>query len=143
MAIVMQPKFPVPDRSKQPMRAAKDHDGILDVGWCEGVLSDGRTFRGEMWAQDQVSVLTLFFSAIDLEQMQAEDMRHLVEREGLVLFRKTGASYCAAAILIDDSGNRLWSVNIVVGDEERLYLDKSVSVFPYSTCGGVNSMFRR
>jgi hypothetical protein len=61
MAIALQPRFPIPDRSKQPVRAEKDEDGVVDIGWCDGVLSDGRPFRAEMWAQDQVSCLTIFF----------------------------------------------------------------------------------
>jgi hypothetical protein len=55
MAIALQPKFPVPDRSKQPVRSTKDEKGVIDIGWCDGALSDGRAFRAEMWAQDQIS----------------------------------------------------------------------------------------
>ncbi len=67
MAIAIQPKLPIPDRTKQAIRSTKDQDGVIDIGWCDGVLSDGRAFRAEMWAQDQVSMLTFFFSSIGLE----------------------------------------------------------------------------
>ena len=67
MAIALQPKFPIPDRTKQPVRSTRDEDGVIDIGWCEGVLSDGRAFRAEMWAQDQISMLTLFFSTAGFE----------------------------------------------------------------------------
>jgi hypothetical protein len=60
MAIALQPKYPTPDRSKQRVHFTKDEDGVIDVGWCDGALSDGRAFRAEMWAQDQVSLLTVF-----------------------------------------------------------------------------------
>jgi hypothetical protein len=41
----------------------KDEDGVIDIGWCEGILLDGRAFRAEMWAQDQISMLRHCFSA--------------------------------------------------------------------------------
>ena len=63
MAIALQPKFPSSDRSKQTIHFTKDEDGVIDIGWCDGILSDGRAYRAEMWAQDQMSLLTIFFRA--------------------------------------------------------------------------------
>ena len=85
----------------------KDQDGVIDIGWCDGVLSDGRAFRAEMWAQDQVSMLTFFFSTIGLEDMDTETMKRFVEQEGLSSFRSSGPSYCSAALFIDDGGNQV------------------------------------
>ena len=140
MAIAIHPKFPIPDRTKRPILFTKDQDGVIDVGWCEGVLSDGRAFRAEMWAQDQVSSLTFFFSTFGLEDLDQEAMKRLVEHEGLVSFR-SGPSYCAAAKYIDCAGNQVWSVNIVVGDEDQTYIDNSVPIFPYPRDGEPNTMF--
>ena len=68
----------------------KDEDGVIDIGWCEGVLSDGRAFRAEMWAQDQISMLTLFFSTAGLETLEPDAMKRFVEKECLVTFKKNG-----------------------------------------------------
>ena len=114
MAIVLQPQFPVPDRSRQPVRILKDESGMIDIGWCEGVLSDGRAFRAEMWAQDHVSSLTIFFSTLGLEALDPEEICALVEQEGLVSFEAGAESYCASDKYVDNSGQELWSVNIVV-----------------------------
>jgi hypothetical protein len=141
MAIALQPRFPIPDRTRQPIRSMKDQDGVIDVGWCDGVLSDGRAFRAEMWAQDQVSMLTVFFSTIGLENLDAEEMKRFVEQEGLVSFRKTGPSHCATAVFIDDGGNQFWSVNVLVGDEDQTYIDSSAPIFPFSTIGEPNTIF--
>lgn len=141
MAIALQPKFPIPDRAKRPIRSAKDEDGVIDVGWCDGVLADGRAFHAEMWAQDQVSVLTVFFSTVGLEDLDQETIKHLVEQEGLVSFKEDVPSYCKAAQFVDDGGNRVWSVNIVVGDEDRTYIGDSIPIFPYSKVGEPNTMF--
>ena len=48
MAIGLQPKFPVPDRLKQPVHSTRDEERVIDIGWCDGALSDGRAFRAEM-----------------------------------------------------------------------------------------------
>jgi len=140
MAIALKTKFPIPSRAGIPVRFEKDADGVIDVGWCEGVLTDGRAFRGEMWAQDQVSVLTFFFSVIDLEQLDAAAIRSLVEREALVAFREAGPTYCDGVVFVDGAGRRLWSVNVVVGDEDETYIVGSVPFFPYSR-SGPNTVF--
>jgi hypothetical protein len=141
MAIAIQPKLPIPDRTKQAIRSTKDQDGVIDIGWCDGVLSHGRAFRAEMWAQDQVSMLTFFFSSIGLEALDAEGMKRFIEQEGLLSFRRSGPSYCSAAPFIDDGGNQVWSVKIVVGGEDQTYIDNSVPIFPYSRVGEPNTMF--
>lgn len=139
MAIALHPKFPIPDRSRQQVRRTKGEDGVIDVGWCDGALSDGRAFRAEMWAQDQVSMLTFFFSVVGLENLSNDEMTALVVREGLVAFRE-GPRYCGVRAYPDDAGNVLWSVNIVVGDEDHTYLSDSVPIFGYSKIGEPNAM---
>ena len=141
MAIALQPKFPIPDRTREPIRSTKDEDGVLDIGWCEGILSDGRAFRGEMWAQEQVSSLTFFFSTIGLENLEQDAMKHFVEKEGLVTFKKSDPNYCEAVLFQDNGGNQVWSVNIVVGDDDETFINGSITFFPYSKVGGPNTFF--
>ena len=109
----------------------KDEDGMIDIGWCEGVLSDGRAFRAEMWAQDQVSSLTFFFSTIGLETLEQDEMKHFVEKEGLVTFKKSGPTYCQALPFRDDGGNQVWCGQYRRGGRRRdlhrqLYSDLSL-----------------
>jgi len=143
MAIVLQPKFPIPDRSKQAARSTKDEDGVVDIGWCDGALSDGRAFRAEMWAQDQISMLTIFFSTIGIIEFHQDAIRQFVQNEGLVSFADNAdQKYCSAMKFTDDAGNQLWSVNVVVGDEDNTYITNSISIFPYSKIGEPNTMFQ-
>jgi len=141
MAIAFQPKFPIPDRTNRPIRTVKDEDGVIDIGWCDGVLSDGRGFRAETWAQDQVTVLTVLFSVVGLAGLDQAAMKRFIEQEQLVAFGATGPRYCTAAMFTDEAGNQFWSVNIVVGDDEETYIAGSVPVFPYSRVGEPNTMF--
>lgn len=142
MAIALQPKFPIPDRSKQTVHFKKGEEGVLDVGWCDGVLSDGRAFRAEMWAQDQISMLTIFFSTVGMKELDAAAIRQLVHKEQLVLFGENESQrHCTATKFTDDAGNEVWSVNIVVGDDENTFIRDSVPIFPYSKVGEPNTVF--
>jgi hypothetical protein len=107
-----------------------------------GRSSDGRAFRAEMRAQDQISMLTLFFSTAGLESLEPDAMKRFVEEECLITFKKNGPTHCDAALFRDDGGNQFWSVNIVVGnDDDRTFIDNSVPIFPYSNIGEPNTIF--
>jgi hypothetical protein len=141
MAIALQPKYPIPDRSDQSPQFVRDEDGCLDIGWCDGVMTDGRPFRAEMWAQEGVSMLTIFFSTKDLSDLDDARILNLVVDEGLVAFRTRADAFCEARRFINHAGQELWSVGIVVGDDENSFLTGSVPTFPYSKAGGPNTMF--
>jgi hypothetical protein len=141
MAIVLQPKFPIPDRSKQTVHFSRDEDGIVDVGWCDGVLFDGRPFRAEMWAQDQVSMLTFFFSRAGIDDVDTDALVRVLESEGLFKFRKADARNGNAVKIDDDAGNPIWSVNIMIGNEDESFLEHAVPIFRYSQDGEPNTMF--
>ena len=140
MAIALQPKFPVPDRSKQPVRRVKNEEGEIDIGWCDGVLSDGRAFRAEMWAQDQISVLTIYFSVADFPDMDDTEMKRFVETERLCKFKDGSPQHCSASKITDDAGNHMWSVNVAVGNDEGTFISDSVPIYPYSKIGEPNSI---
>ena len=122
MSIALQPKFPIPDRSKQTIHLTKDEDGVIDIGWCDGVLSDGRAYRAEMWAEDQISLLTIFFSSIGMEEFDTEQIRRLIQIEGLVSFVENGQQRCTALKFTDDAGNGVWSLNSSLVMKRRLSL---------------------
>jgi hypothetical protein len=126
------PKYPKPDRSDQVRKLTKDEHGVIDIGWCDGVISDGRPFVAEMWAQDGISMLTIFFSSEGIDHLTSDQLKDLVAKEGLVTFRAENESYCEAAEHEDRVGNAMWSINIVVGSEDETFLTGSVPIFAYS-----------
>src|SRR5919108_979088 len=109
--------YPKPDRSAfQPNFVKTPENDVLDIGWNEGQLTDGRPYRMEFWCQDQVSVLTYFFSTKGLENATNAELKALLVREGLVSF-VSDRQYVSGAQLTDASGHEMWSVNVVVGDD--------------------------
>jgi hypothetical protein len=53
-----------------------------------------------------------------------------VERVGLIRFL-TGKRYCSSRKIKDDSGNELWSINVVVGVEDQLLVEPSTRLQGY------------
>ena len=74
-----------PDRSSYiPNRAKTEDNDQLDIGWNEGVLSDGRPYRIELWAQDQITSATIFLSTEGLETYSNAQFAELLERERVI-----------------------------------------------------------
>jgi hypothetical protein len=110
--------YPKPDRSDhQPNPKKEGEKDWIDIGWADGVLSDGRPFTMELWAQDQTTFIQCFFSAIGLEELDRGQLQGLLEREGLVRF-VSEKRFAGGRLITDRSGNRMWEINIVVGDDE-------------------------
>jgi hypothetical protein len=124
-------KYPKPDRStRKPNFSKTPENDALDLAWQEGILTDGRAYRAEHWCQDQFSVLTFFISTIGLENSTKDDFKRLLVSENLINF-KPGPNYLEARKIIDDSGNEMWSINVVVGDDENTFVEGGVKLNPY------------
>ena len=94
--------FPAPDRSNYVRRRqSSPEDGSVDIGWDAGVLSDGRLWRAEAWAESGMTILTFFFSSLGLEQATDADLAAMLTREGLVRFRSAPGG--AKGVVIDDA----------------------------------------
>lgn len=127
----MRSAYPAPDRSGfEPNFTKSSESDVIDIGWAEGVLSDGRPWWLECWAQDQVTCLTIFVSRIDLSLTDDPSVAQFLEREGLLRF--TGQQrYATAAAVEDQSGHQMWSINVVVGDEDHVFVADTPGIRPY------------
>jgi hypothetical protein len=119
--------YPSPDRSGYKPGQSRD---VKDIGWGEGVLVDGRPYRAECWAEGGVTVLTFFFSTRTLEDADKEALTSLLVQSGVVSFVGEDR-FGGCATMVDGSGNEMWSVNVVIGDEDRLYARSAVELQPY------------
>ena len=51
-----------------------DEDGVMDVGYKTGTMSDGRTYRLECWRMDEMLMLTVLFPNEGLSAYSRADM---------------------------------------------------------------------
>jgi hypothetical protein len=125
--------FPAPDRSDfVPITTKSAENDLLDIGWNSGILSDSRPFRMECWAQDGVTMLTFFIPAKENETGGDDYFAGLLQSEGLVTFNP-GPRYVSGAKFRDRSGNLVWSVNVVVADDEDTFVSSSPMLHRYET----------
>ena len=116
-------KFPVPCRVDYvPSPYEPDEDGVQDVGYYNGRLSDGRAYRLECWRMDDMLMLTVMFSDLCLDGYRREDMPLLLEAEEIVRF--TGESHkLQAARTEDDRGQNVWAINLLLANKKSTYAE--------------------
>lgn len=100
--------YPKLDRSDfHPNFKKIEQNDAVDIGWSEGVLSDGRACRAECWAIDQVTMLTFFSSDKNIETASTVGLNNLLIKEGLIEFL-TDKNVTAVRKFNDPVGNTLW-----------------------------------
>lgn len=116
-------KFPVPCRVDYvPSPYEPDEDGVQDVGYYNGRLSDGRAYRLECWRMDDMLMLTVMFSDLCLEGYRREDMPLLLEAEEIVRFTGGGRKLQAARTE-DDRGQNVWAINLLLANKKGTYAE--------------------
>lgn len=123
-------KYPTPDRSYHSKSFQRNEYGEIDIGHNSGVTSDGRPYLAEMWARDSISVVTIFISAMDIEDYSEEDLLKYLELEGLIRFLSDNRNI-GASKFVDSSGNQLWSLNIAIGVDDETYADTGFGIKSY------------
>ena len=128
MVVELALTFPKPDRSDySPNFKKKEENDTVDIGWAEGVMADGRPYRAECWAQDQMTCLSIMFASEGFEGATTNDILDFLEIQKIVGFRGEKRPI-AVRPFKDARGNDLLLVNLVVGDEEELYIDDKLSL---------------
>lgn len=116
-------KFPVPCRVDYvPSPYEPDEDGVQDVGYLNGQLSDGRAYRLECWRMDDMLMLTVMFSDLCLAAYKREDMSLLLEAEKLVRFTGEGRKLQAART-VDDREQAVWAINLMLANKKGTYAE--------------------
>ena len=123
--------FDTPDRSDLvPNHRPTDENDVVDVGWCNGVLSDGRPYRAEYWVQEQLTLVTFLFSTSGIENYSDEQHSHLIEAENLIEFRGDKRSV-GSMVIKDASENEMWSITFCIQDPYETYLDTNLKFNNY------------
>jgi len=119
--------YPMIDRSN--INFFDDPD-VHNIGYHEGVLSDGRPYRLECWAMDQITNITVFTSTIDLEKSSRKQVLDYLENEG-IFTRLNGEDYGYVTKFEDSKGNEFFSVNLVIADDEEMFFRSDIPLMPF------------
>lgn len=124
-------KFPVPCRVDYvPSPYEPDEDGVQDVGYYNGRLSDGRAYRLECWRMDDMLMVTVMFSDLGLSAYRRADMPLLLEAEAILRF--TGdVRKLQATRTEDDRGQAVWAVNLMLANKKGTYAELLVELNRY------------
>jgi len=93
-------------------------------------LSDGRPYYIECWAEDQLTMLTFFFSTSGIDKYTETMLKELLVEEKYVQFIKKDAPV-SVMHFIDASENELWSVNVCIGTEDEIFANDLISLRAY------------
>ena len=129
---MLMKKFAAPCRVNYvPSPYEPDEDGVMDVGYKNGVMSDGRPFRLECWRMEEMLMLTVLFSSQGLSAYSRADMPLLLEGEEILRFVGTGKPKLQAAQTTDDVGQNMWALNLMLANNKGTYAELLVQLHSY------------
>ncbi|MCD8198702.1 MAG: hypothetical protein LUD24_00740 [Phascolarctobacterium sp.] len=124
-------EFPIPRRINYiPSPLEPDEDGVLDIGFHCGNLKDGRPYRLECWAMDEIIMVTVMFSDMNIRSYLRQDMYDLLKQEKLVDYI-SGKKPLQFARTHDDAGNSMWMLNIMLADGKGRYAKLKIKLQSY------------
>ncbi len=127
--------LPMVDHADRLFPGRSEH-GEYNVGWNAGEYEKGRPFFAECWAEDGVTMLTIFVSAQGMEETTAEQLDEHFRRIG---FYKAVSEDRGMECLRfkDDAGNEFFSLNLLVGAEDDVFME-GAPILPYSELNALN-----
>ena len=108
-----------------------DEDGVMDVGYLTGTMSDGRPFRLECWRMEEMLMLAVLLSSQGLSAYSRADMPLLLEGEEILRFVGTGKPKLQAAQTTDDVGQNMWALNLMLANNKGTYAELLVQLHSY------------
>lgn len=106
--------------------STKGSDDTTNIGFAQGVFSDGRPFHAECWATEGITLLTFFFSAFGLENFKNKDFVEYLMSEGVIELIEGKFPSCGPGVFFDDSKHKMYSVSIAIGNEDGLLVDSEM-----------------
>ena len=104
---------------------------VVNIGWNCGLMEGGRPYFSEFWAMDYLSMLSVFISSIGIENLSPAEVDALCEKNRV--YHRINVSWVPTVKpFTDTKGNAFYSVNLIVGDEERVYVDGTSTHYPFS-----------
>ncbi len=112
-------------------------DGDVNIGWDVGILDGKRPYFCEAWASG-FTVLTYFISTKGIEDYTVEQLEDLLKENGIVWYVGERIYKMSLARFTEGSGNEFFSINIIVGDDDGVYIDGGI-IFSLSRLNEYNS----
>lgn len=123
--------YPIPTRIDYvPSPYEPDEDGVLDVGYYTGALSDGRAYRLECWQMDDMVMVTIMFSNLGLTAYNKQDMFYLLELEDILTF-KAEYKKIQCTQTYDDAENKVWALNIMLKNAKAEFAELQLTLKRY------------
>lgn len=129
--------YPLIDHANRIFPKRNEEYGDWNIGWSCGLLDARRPYFMECWAVDGITLLTIFISTRDFENIPPEDLDALLE-ERKIYHKLPNSRKPQVKSFTDDSGNSFYSVNVVVGDEESTYVDDSAGIYSFAILNEYN-----
>ena len=98
-------------------------DKEYNLGWDAGLLTPDRPYFLEAWATCGITMLTYFVSAKGIEDASTEDLVKMLTDAKLFRLLDPEKPRTSVMKFEDSTGEEFFSINVVVGDEEGLYLE--------------------
>jgi len=107
-------------------RLPDSNEDTKNIGFAQGVFSDGRPFHAECWAADGATHLTFFFSTNGCENWEKDEIVNYPVSEEVIELVEGKPCYCGVGIFCDDSQHKMFSATITIGDEDELFVDSKM-----------------
>lgn len=125
-------QYPQVDRSDfVPNFNGRAGDDVVDVGWAEGLLNDGRPYRLECWAMAGSTGVTLFLAEAGLESGGPLEINALLETSGVI------TNYIPQEIsvlrFVDPAGTPCLSISyLVASEDDEFFAEAHPPLKPYN-----------
>ena len=121
--------LPIVDHAWQTFPVRNEFDEV-NIGWNAGLIDGKRPYFCECWA-DGCTVITYFISTKGIEDYTVGQLEEMLSNADIISYNCQEHYEASAMTFTDHSGNEFYSVNMVVGDEEKTYTDGGM-IFSFS-----------
>ena len=112
--------------------------GENNIGWNAGLLEETRPYFVECWAVDQISMLTIYVSAKEIEKKTAKELEQWLQDVGYFRYRDDKYSPAKVETIKDPDGNEFFVISIAVGIEDEPALINGAPIISWKVLNEYN-----
>lgn len=90
---------------------------VCNIGYYEGIFTDGRPVRVEVWSSHNIISATVFFSIIDFEEFSEKEIKNVLIENEIIELREDNAYITEYE---DSNGNIFVSINVALEDHDTV-----------------------